>query len=209
MISPRRSEVIGTWEAGRRTTLFPTARAGATLWATRLSGKLNGVMAVTTPKGKRRTRPQRPAVWGMRSSGIISPPCRLASSAAISKVMAARSVSVRESRMTFPAWRAIERASSSFRALMACEVWARTAARSPLESLRVWPKAFLAAVTASSTWARVAKWTRPMRAWSYGDRTSLTFGDSRHVPPMRSLCSFIAFPPGKTQHNPEADFFQS
>jgi len=49
--------VIGTWEAGRRTTVLPTARAGATLWATRLRGKLKGVMAVTTPTGNRRVNP--------------------------------------------------------------------------------------------------------------------------------------------------------
>ncbi|MEZ5141591.1 MAG: hypothetical protein R2726_03595 [Acidimicrobiales bacterium] len=35
--------------------------AGATLWATRLSGKLNGVMAPTTPRGTRSTKATLPS----------------------------------------------------------------------------------------------------------------------------------------------------
>ncbi len=46
--------VMGVVLAGLRTRAFPAAKAGATLWATRLSGKLNGVMATTTPTGRRR-----------------------------------------------------------------------------------------------------------------------------------------------------------
>jgi hypothetical protein len=40
--------------------LAPHAIAGASLWAARLSGKLNGVMAVIGASGKRRSRPVRP-----------------------------------------------------------------------------------------------------------------------------------------------------
>src|SRR2546429_7737656 len=41
----------GVWLAGLRTSGQPAARAGATLWATRLRGKVNGVMPPTTPNG--------------------------------------------------------------------------------------------------------------------------------------------------------------
>ena len=41
--------VSGVRSAGLSTTVLPAARAGATLCATRLSGKLNGVIAATTP----------------------------------------------------------------------------------------------------------------------------------------------------------------
>ena len=41
----------GVWLAGLSTTGQPAAIAGATLWATRLSGKLNGLIAPTTPIG--------------------------------------------------------------------------------------------------------------------------------------------------------------
>ena len=40
------------------------------LWATRFSGKLNGVMARTGPTGKRCTRPQRFSLPSVRSSGM-------------------------------------------------------------------------------------------------------------------------------------------
>ena len=42
----------GVWEAGLSTTAQPAASAGAILCATRLSGKLNGEIAPTTPIGR-------------------------------------------------------------------------------------------------------------------------------------------------------------
>ena len=45
--------------AGLTSTGLPAASAGATLCATRFSGKLNGVIASTGPIGKRRSRPPR------------------------------------------------------------------------------------------------------------------------------------------------------
>ncbi len=49
-----RTAVSGVSSAGLSTTVLPAASAGATLCATRLSGKLNGVIADTTPSGARR-----------------------------------------------------------------------------------------------------------------------------------------------------------
>ena len=53
-----RCELNGVWLAGLSTTGQPAAMAGATLWATRLSGKLNGAIAPTTPMGTRSVKPE-------------------------------------------------------------------------------------------------------------------------------------------------------
>lgn len=60
-ISARSRAGPGVWVAGLSTTGHPAATAGASLWATRLRGKLKGVMASTGPMGTRRTRASRPA----------------------------------------------------------------------------------------------------------------------------------------------------
>src|SRR5215210_7061848 len=61
--------VSGVAGDGLRTTGQPTATAGATLWHTRFSGKLNGVMAPTTPTGTRRTKPTLPSPAALASRG--------------------------------------------------------------------------------------------------------------------------------------------
>ena len=48
---------------------LPAAKAGAILWATRLSGKLNGVMPRIGPIGNRRVIPQCDSMPGDQSSG--------------------------------------------------------------------------------------------------------------------------------------------
>ena len=60
--------------AGLMITELPAASAGATtLWATRFSGKLNGVMATTTPTGTRNVNPSWPVQLGLASRGMVSP----------------------------------------------------------------------------------------------------------------------------------------
>ena len=103
----------GVLVAGLSTMGFPAAMAGASLWAARLSGKLNGEIAATGPTGTRRVMAIRPWPWGARSMGSTSPPIRRASSAATSKVMAARSTSVRASRRGLPASPAMVRPMAS------------------------------------------------------------------------------------------------
>ena len=88
--------------AGLSTTELPAAKAGPTLWQTRLSGKLKGVIAATTPQGTRSVKPSRPAPPGALSSGRTSPDNRLASSAERSSVSAARETSKRPSARVFP-----------------------------------------------------------------------------------------------------------
>ena len=57
-ISPMISAPIGVFEAGLRTKGQPIASAGATLWATRLSGKLKGVMKAQGPTATRLVIPR-------------------------------------------------------------------------------------------------------------------------------------------------------
>ncbi len=58
----------GVFGAGLMMTGAPTASAGATLCATRFSGKLNGVIPSTAPRGTRRTMASRPTPAGSVSS---------------------------------------------------------------------------------------------------------------------------------------------
>ena len=83
----------GVFVAGFTTTGAPTARAGATLCATRFTGKLNGVIASTGPNGNRRTIPMREPSDSSVSSRNRSPPNRRASSAAHRNVETARATS--------------------------------------------------------------------------------------------------------------------
>ncbi|CRH69542.1 Uncharacterised protein [Chlamydia trachomatis] len=72
-ISARTSALNGVCSAGFNTIEFPAAIAGPTLWATRLKGKLNGVIAVTTPIGVRTVKPKRFTPPTAASIGICSP----------------------------------------------------------------------------------------------------------------------------------------
>ena len=101
--------------AGLQTTEFPAASAGPTLWHTRFSGKLNGVIANTTPHGTRSVNPKRLPVPGAPSSGTTSEPSRLASSAGPMIVSTARDTSTRDSARILPSSSVIVRARSSAR----------------------------------------------------------------------------------------------
>ena len=113
-ISVSFSAESGVSVAGLSTTAFPAASAGPTLWQTRLSGKLKGLMAATTPHGTRIVRPTLPAPPGAPSSGTVSPCRRLASSAEPMMVSKAREASRRPSARTLPSSLEISRPSSSF-----------------------------------------------------------------------------------------------
>ncbi len=80
-IAPRSSPVTGIFSLGLSTTALPAANAGPTLCTARFSGKLNGVIATTTPRGWRRTVANRPAPAGAPSSAGAVPWRRVASSA--------------------------------------------------------------------------------------------------------------------------------
>jgi hypothetical protein len=79
--SARSRAESGVWLAGFSTTAQPAARAGAILCATRFSGKLNGLMAPTTPMGSRRVIASLPSPAWEASIGIVSPVSLRASTA--------------------------------------------------------------------------------------------------------------------------------
>ena len=72
----------GVWPAGLSTTAQPAASAGAILCATRLSGKLNGLIAPTTPIGSRSVNASLPSPAWAASMGTTSPASLRASTAA-------------------------------------------------------------------------------------------------------------------------------
>ena len=100
--SASRSAESGVCEAGFRTTAQPAARAGAILCATRLSGKLNGLIAPTTPIGMRRVKASLPSPAWEASIGTISPASFRASTAAMVYVDIARATSTRAALSGLP-----------------------------------------------------------------------------------------------------------
>src|SRR5207302_1528096 len=58
--STNRMVESGVVLAGLATTVLPTASAGAILFASRVSGKFHGMIAPTTPRGRRTTSPKAP-----------------------------------------------------------------------------------------------------------------------------------------------------
>src|SRR5271156_1256267 len=65
MARPSHNAVIGVWGAGFMMMGFPDAIAGASLCATRLMGKLNGVIPRIGPNGNLRDKAIRPFVPGV------------------------------------------------------------------------------------------------------------------------------------------------
>ena len=113
--SARRSAENGVCDAGLRTTAQPAASAGAILCATRLSGKLKGEIAPTTPIGCRSVKASFPAPACDASIGTISPASLRASTAANVKVDIAREASTRAALSGLPASAEIVCATSSWR----------------------------------------------------------------------------------------------
>ena len=170
--SPRSSAVSGVAGAGLTMIGAPTAIAGATLCATRFSGKLNGAMPRTGPLGKRRTRAARPAIAVSVSSRISSPPSRRTSSAAQRKVAAPRVASARAHLIGLPFSAVISVAISSSRSVIRRDTCIRASARVPTESLAAVRRMPSAAATASSTCAAVGTETLATSEPSYGWVTS-------------------------------------
>lgn len=150
----------------------PTAIAGATLCATRFSGKLNGAMPSTTPRGKRRTTAKRPVPPGSVSSRMVSPLVRRASSAAQRNTDTARPTSPRAHLIGLPFSAVISRAISSERSASRLATWSRAAVRTCAGVAANTGSASTAAASASSTCASVGTATLPTRRPSHGLRTS-------------------------------------
>jgi hypothetical protein len=150
----------------------PAAIAGATLCATRLSGKLNGAMPSTGPRGTRRTSAIRPVAAGSVSSRCRLPDQRRASSAPQRKVDTARATSSRAHLSGLPDSAVISAATSSLRSASRRDTWSRAAARACAGSAAQAARAAEAADTAASTSSAVAFVVRPASAPSNGERTS-------------------------------------
>ncbi len=114
-ISPSLIPEIGVWPAGLRTTAFPAASAGPSLCATRLSGKLKGLIAPTIPYGTRIATPNLPSPAADASIGTVSPLSFRASTAEKVSVRTQRWASRRAVLIGLPASAAIASASSSSR----------------------------------------------------------------------------------------------
>ena len=153
----------GVWLAGLSTTGQPAAIAGASLWATRLSGKLNGLIAPTTPIGTRNVNPILPSPLAVASSGTTSPASVRASAAAKRNVSTARSASTRAVLSGLAASAAMIRANSSRRSASRRAAVSRTSARFQRGSGPA-ASAALATATARSTSAGVHTGTRPISA---------------------------------------------
>ncbi len=174
MTSASKSALNGVWLAGLSTTAHPAPSAGASLWAVRFSGKLNGDIAPTTPTGRRTVNPRCPTPVGDASIGTTSPASRSVSAAACRKVEAARATSARADLMGLAASAHSVCANSSNLAVRAADVRSRTAARSCAGSgVAI---AVCAASTAAKTSAARAAAAEPSGRPSYGDRTVTVSG---------------------------------
>ncbi len=142
----------GVFGAGLTMIGAPTASAGATLCATRFSGKLNGVIPSTGPRGTRRTTASRPAPAGSVSSRCRSPDQRRASSAPQRKVDVALATSARAQVSGLPLSAVMSAAISSPRSAIRPLTWVRAAARPCAETAASSRAARAAAATATSTW---------------------------------------------------------
>ena len=140
----------GVEDAGLSTTGQPAAIAGASLWATRLRGKLNGEMAPTTPIGSRTMTPTLPAPAALASIGTTSPASVRASTAAKVRVSMHRAVSPRACVIGLPASMQMVRAKASARRATSWAARSSTSARAAAGGGGRCPRAS-ATATATST----------------------------------------------------------
>ena len=145
------SDDSGVALAGLTMTGLPTASAGATLCATRFSGKLNGVIASTGPIGKRRSNPPRLPIPGSVSNGSQLPSIRLACSPAQRKTYFARVASPIASLIGLPASSEIVRASASICSPIRADAASRRSERSHAGIAASSPAAAAAASSATCT----------------------------------------------------------
>ena len=159
--SARAMPLNGVWLAGLSTTGHPAAIAGASLWATRLSGKLNGLIAPMTPIGTRIVKPTLPTPDAMASRATTSPASVRASAAANWNVPTARSASTLAVLIGLAASLAMISANSSRRSASSRAAVSSTSARFHRGSGPP-ASAPLAARTARSTSSGPHTGTRPI-----------------------------------------------
>ena len=168
----------GVARAGLTTMGAPTARDGATLCATRFSGKLNGVIPSTGPKAKRRISPIRePSDASVSRRISSSSPWRMTSDAQ-------RNVETARVASTFahlsglpPSW-AIISAFRSIRSASRREMWSSASARAWTGRCCDSSNVLAAVAIASSTSSSVGT---PTSATTLPSHVLFTSKDSRPV----------------------------
>src|SRR3954454_23769821 len=192
--SARKSADSGVCDAGLSTTAQPAASDGASLWATRLSGKLNGLIAPTIPIGRRSVNASFPSPACAASIGIMSPTSVRASTALNVYVDIARDASTRAVLIGFAASAQISCAASSCRRARPAVILTRISARLCAGSgSRIAPSAASTARRASSA---PAFGTRPTTSPENGERTSIHSSVSIPSPPMSRRFSVAVAAPG-------------
>src|SRR4051794_14688172 len=181
--SARSSAESGVCEAGLSTTGHPAASAGASLWATRLHGKLNGEIAPITPIGFRIVKPSLPSPACAPSIGTISPASLRASTAANVYVDIAREASTRAVLIGLPASSEIVRATSSWRRPIRPATLTRISARLCAGSGSASTRSAASSARRVSPAPPLA--TRPTTSPEYGERTSSHSPVSTHSPSIR------------------------
>ena len=180
--SARRSAPIGVALAGFTTIGAPTASAGATLCATRFSGKLNGVMPSTGPIGNRRSSPIRePNAASVSRRISSSSPWRIVSEAH-RNVDTARAASTRAHFSGFPPSAAISWAFSSMVSASRREMWSSAVERAATDSCFVSSNTAAALAVASSTSSAVGMPISATSESSKGFFTSKVPSPVRHCP---------------------------
>ena len=187
-VSASNPAVSGVRSDGLCTTAQPAASAGATLCSTRFSGKLNGVIAATTPNGSGNVNPKGTTPL-ISSNCTVSEGSRRASSPATRSVVTARDTSTRAAAIGLPASARICSAKSSARSATSRLVSSsRSALADAGQPARI---AALAASTASTACAGLATATVPTWVWSNGSWTAKVSTPSTQAPSRKSFWSRI------------------
>ena len=193
--SASRSDPIGVDDAGFTTIGEPTASAGATLWATRFSGKLNGVMPSTGPIGNRRRMPMRePSDASVSRRISSSSPCRITSDAH-RNVDTARVASTVAHLSGLPPSFAISSAFSSIVSDNRFEMWSSASDRAWIGRCRDSLNVSCAVAAASSTSASVGTPISAITASSNGLLTSNVPWPIRQSPFTRNGLVLMGSPP--------------
>ena len=185
-VSASSPAVSGVRSDGLWTTAQPAASAGATLCSTRFSGKLNGVIAATTPNGCGKVKPNGTTPL-ISSNCTVSDGSRRASSPATRSVVTARDTSTRAAAIGLPASARICSAKSSARSATSRLVSSSRSARA--EAGHPASIAALAAVTASAACSGLATATVPTWLWSKGSCTAKVSTPSTQRPSRNSFWS--------------------
>ncbi|CAB5000833.1 unannotated protein [freshwater metagenome] len=185
----------GVCEAGFKTTAQPAAIAGPTLCTTRLSGKLNGEIAPTTPTGTLSVNPILPPPTAAASSGTVSPVSVRATALENWKVAIARSASPRAVLIGFADSRAMAIAKSSLRSAIKSAALSNISARCHCANGRS-SIDLRAYATPASTSAAVSAGTWPRRAPSNGECTSMTAAPAVSSPHNGTGVTSVTWIPG-------------